>query len=104
MDESSSTPVETRWTVAESARIAVLDPTFLEWSCQWPAIMSALVGRLLRRSTSLALQLAITDGRRVDDRLPHRGRLRRGRDQVELQVNRDGKLLTIRLQLGERDG
>ncbi len=31
--------------------------------------MSALVGRLLRRSKSLALQLAITDTCRVDDRL-----------------------------------
>ena len=68
-DEDSSTPVQTRWTVAESARIAVLDPAFLNWSCQWPTIMSTLVGRLLRRSTSLALQLAITDGRRVDERL-----------------------------------
>lgn len=67
--ESGSTPFEARWSAVESTRLAVLDPAFLKWSCRWPQVMSALMGRTIRRSQSLALQLAITDMRRVDERL-----------------------------------
>ncbi len=67
--ETGSTPFEARWTAVESTRLAVLDPGFLKWSCRWPQLMSTLLGRTIRRSQSLALQLAITDMRRVDERL-----------------------------------
>ena len=68
LDEASN-PYETSWTVIESARIAVLNPAFLKWACRWPLVMAAIVGRAMRRSQSLALQLAITDTRRIDERL-----------------------------------
>lgn len=68
-DGGSSSPFAAKWTAAESSRLAVLDPAFLKWSCQWPALISAIMGRVIRRSQSLALQLAITDLRRVDERL-----------------------------------
>lgn len=67
--DEPSTPYETSWTVIESARIAVLDPAFLKWACRWPLVMATIVGRAMRRSQSLALQLAITDTRRIDERL-----------------------------------
>lgn len=67
--EELSTPHETSWTVVESARIAVLNATFLKWACRWPLVVAAIVGRAVRRSQSLALQLAITDARRIDERL-----------------------------------
>ena len=68
-NEDSSAPSSATWTAAESTRLAVLNPAFLRWSCRWPALMSAIMGRAIRRSQSLALQLAITDVRRVDERI-----------------------------------
>lgn len=68
-DGDSSAPFQATWTAVESTRLAVLDPAFLKWSCRWPALMSAIMGRVIRRSQSLALQLTITDVRRVDERL-----------------------------------
>ena len=65
----SSTTCRTSWRVVESTRIVVLDPTFLKWACRWPSVMAAIVGRAMRRSESLAIQLAITDTRRIDERL-----------------------------------
>lgn len=68
-DDESTTPLETRWTVLETARIAVLDPAFLDTACRWPPVMVAIVGRAVRRSQALAVQLTITDVRRVDERV-----------------------------------
>ena len=68
-DEDSSAPYRAGWTAAESTRLAILNPAFLKWACRWPPVMSALMGRAIRRSQSLALQLAITDVRRVDERI-----------------------------------
>ena len=68
-DGESSAPYRASWSAAESTRLAVLNPAFLRWSCRWPALMSAIMGRAVRRSQSLALQLAITDVRRVDERI-----------------------------------
>ena len=64
-----STPCQTSWRVIESTRIVVLDAKFLKWACRWPRVMAAIVGRAMRRSESLAMQLAITDTRRIDERL-----------------------------------
>ena len=64
-----STPCQTSWRVVDSTRLAVLDPRFLKWACRWPLVMAAIVGRAMRRSESLAMQLAITDTRRIDERL-----------------------------------
>lgn len=68
-DDQSSTPVETRWTVLESARVAVLNRAFLDTACRWPLVMAAIVGRADRRAQALAVQLTITDVRRVDERV-----------------------------------
>ena len=56
--------------VLETPRIAVLDQRATPAACQWPQVLSALLGRAVQQGRSLALQFAIADLRRVDDRLP----------------------------------
>jgi CRP-like cAMP-binding protein len=62
-------PFASHWQVVHSARLAVLDNRFLAFAARWPKLISAVLERSVRRSHWLALQLAITDLRRVDDRL-----------------------------------
>jgi CRP/FNR family transcriptional regulator, cyclic AMP receptor protein len=69
--ETASVPFASDWHVVDSARLAVLDDCFLAFAARWPNLLSAIVGRTVRRSNWLALQLAITDLRRVDDRILH---------------------------------
>lgn len=68
-DELASVPFEARWEVIRPARLAVLDARFAALACRWPMLTLAVVGRLVRRSRWLTLQLAISDLRRVDERL-----------------------------------
>jgi CRP/FNR family cyclic AMP-dependent transcriptional regulator len=68
-DEDASVPFESSWEAVQPARIAVLDGRFVAVACQWPQLMPALIARATRRSRWLTLQLAVTDLRRVDDRL-----------------------------------
>jgi CRP/FNR family transcriptional regulator, cyclic AMP receptor protein len=65
----ASVPFASDWQVVDGARLAVLDQRFLSLAARWPAVLSAVVGRTVRRSHRLALQLAIADVRRVEDRL-----------------------------------
>ena len=65
----ASIPFSTSWKVLEPTRLAILDDRFLATACRWPELMSSLVGRALRRSHALAVQLAIADLRRAEDRL-----------------------------------
>ena len=58
-----------RWDVIGPARLAVLDARLLAFACRWPQLMLAIASRAVRRSHWLALQLAISDVRRVEDRL-----------------------------------
>jgi CRP/FNR family transcriptional regulator, cyclic AMP receptor protein len=67
--EIASVPFASDWQVVHTARLAVLDNRFLAFAARWPTLLSAIVERTVRRSHWLALQLAITDLRRVDDRL-----------------------------------
>jgi CRP-like cAMP-binding protein len=67
--EEASLPFGVRWEVVEEARLAVLDGDVLRSLCAWPGVVSRVVERASRRSSRLALQLAITDLRRVDQRL-----------------------------------
>ncbi len=53
----------------EETRVAVLDDAFTRLACRWPAVLSELMERSLRRSRSLAVQLAIAQARRADVRL-----------------------------------
>lgn len=61
--------VEWGWTVLEPARVAILDERFARVVARWPALVEVLLGRALRRSRSLAFQLALTQVKRVDERL-----------------------------------
>lgn len=64
-------PVTTgsRWRVLEPTRLAVLDQRFATLAVRFPAVMSALVGRTLRRSRFQALLLAAAAMPRLDARL-----------------------------------
>jgi RNA polymerase sigma-B factor len=57
------------WQVLEPTEFACLDRRIMHALSAWPSAMEALLGRMSRRSDALAAQLAITDQRRVDDRL-----------------------------------
>ena len=57
------------WRVIEETSLAVLDETFTRLACRWPAVLSTLMERGVRRSRSLAVQLAIAQARRADVRL-----------------------------------
>lgn len=67
--ELASLPFGADWRVLERSRVAVLDARFLAIACRWPTVISALLGRSVRRSHGLALQLAITDVRHISHRL-----------------------------------
>jgi len=69
LTEVASVPFAAHWQVVHTARVAVLDNRFLAFAARWPKLISAIVQRTVRRSHWLSLQLAITDLRRVDDRL-----------------------------------
>jgi CRP/FNR family transcriptional regulator, cyclic AMP receptor protein len=60
---------EVAWTVLEPARLAELDDEFARTVGRAPELLSELLGRTIRRSQRMALQLAIGDVRRVDERL-----------------------------------
>lgn len=67
--EIASVPFASDWRVVHTVRLAVLDNRFLAFAARWPKLLSAIVERTVRRSHRLSLQLAITDLRRVDERL-----------------------------------
>jgi CRP/FNR family cyclic AMP-dependent transcriptional regulator len=57
------------WDVLQPAHLGVLDDAFFSAASRWPQIGSALTVRGVRRSHRLALQLAIADLRRIDERM-----------------------------------
>ncbi|HET8759189.1 MAG TPA: Crp/Fnr family transcriptional regulator [Solirubrobacteraceae bacterium] len=65
----ASVRFESEWDVIQPARIAVLDGRAVAFAARWPQFMLAVISRTVRRSHWLALQMAINDLRRVDDRL-----------------------------------
>jgi CRP-like cAMP-binding protein len=60
---------EVEWNVLEPARLAELDEAFARSACRFPQVLAELMQRTVRRSQRMALQLAIGDVRRVDERL-----------------------------------
>ena len=68
-DKAASVPFESCWEVVDPARLAVLEARFAVLVRRWPRLLPALIGRATRRSRWLALQLAVAELRRVDDRL-----------------------------------
>jgi len=57
------------WRVLEDARLALLDQAFARRACRWPSVTSELLRRVLSRSRSLSISLAITQARRADVRV-----------------------------------
>jgi hypothetical protein len=62
-------PVHAEWHVCEPASFAVLDHRFGSVAGRWPELLDALLGRAMKRSRRLAVQLAISRVTRVDERL-----------------------------------
>jgi CRP/FNR family cyclic AMP-dependent transcriptional regulator len=65
----ASVQYRSEWQVVVPARVAVLDTRVLAFAARWPQFTLSVVARTVRRSHWLALQIAINDLRRVDDRL-----------------------------------
>jgi len=68
-DEDRAIAAQPAWQVVEPTELAILDAPTLDVLCAWPPVVHRLLARASERSNALALQLAITDQRRVDDRL-----------------------------------
>jgi CRP-like cAMP-binding protein len=68
-DDFEAVPVTSRWQVCEPVRVVVLDHRFAAVAGRWPALLDAVVERVLRRSKRLAVQLTVTRVTRVDERL-----------------------------------
>jgi CRP-like cAMP-binding protein len=67
--DSPMLPLETRWLVPESTRLAVLDDEFVQRLARYPELASAIVERAMQRSRNLAVNMAIVHQARVDVRL-----------------------------------
>ena len=57
------------WEVLQPARLGLLDDDFFAAASRFPEICAAMTVRGVRRSHRLALQLAIADLRRIDERM-----------------------------------
>lgn len=62
-------PFEVSWRVLEDTRIACLDRRFLATIVHWPALVDALIERIVERAQTLAFNVAIHALRHVDLRL-----------------------------------
>jgi CRP/FNR family transcriptional regulator, cyclic AMP receptor protein len=67
--EGSHVHAEVGWSVLEPTRLAVLDHGFVLRIAPWPQLGLELFARGTRRAHALAVALAITHHKRVDDRL-----------------------------------
>lgn len=68
-DELATLPMTTAWRVLETARLAILDETFMARLAEYPELGGRLVGRALARSRYIAINMAIVHQARVDVRL-----------------------------------
>lgn len=67
--EPGNTGAQATWNVMEPTRLALLDRGFVARAGRWPELSAALVGRAVRRSRALSIQLAICNLPRVEARL-----------------------------------
>jgi CRP/FNR family transcriptional regulator, cyclic AMP receptor protein len=65
----ASVPGESSWRVCEAAQVALLDEDVLEALAGFPSIASQITARLVQRSNTLALLLAVAQLPRLDSRL-----------------------------------
>lgn len=70
-DDTVLSPLPTRvsWTILEPARLGVLDRRFALLAGRWPDMGAEILHRVLRRSRWLAILLAITNVRGVEERV-----------------------------------
>ncbi len=68
-DDTALVPADLRWTVSAPARVAVLDTRLLTSLEAWPAVTARLLARATRQTSTLAVQRAISQLPRVDQRL-----------------------------------
>jgi len=68
-DDITLVPAQVRWTVSAPARVAVLDARLLASLEAWPEITARLLARATRQTSNLAIQRAISQLPRVDQRL-----------------------------------
>jgi CRP/FNR family cyclic AMP-dependent transcriptional regulator len=68
-DSGASLPHVGKWRVLEPGRVAVLDGDFTRRACRYPEVISELVGRAIRRSRHMAVNVAIMHQPRIDVRL-----------------------------------
>ena len=61
--------LQPEWSVLQRATVALLDERFARRACCAPAVVSALLGRTMRRSRGLAFQLAIAHLRHAEARV-----------------------------------
>jgi CRP/FNR family transcriptional regulator, cyclic AMP receptor protein len=68
-DMGISLPRSGNWRVLRPSRMAILDSEFATRATRYPEVVSALVGRALRRSRHIATNMAIVQQPRIDLRL-----------------------------------
>ena len=68
-DAQPTLPHTGGWRVVQASRLALLDGAFAMRAAPYPEVTSALVGRAVRRSRHLAVNMAIVHQPRVDVRL-----------------------------------
>jgi hypothetical protein len=68
-DEMPALHTTTGWSVIEPTRVALLDAQFAAQVGRYPELAGRLVGRAVRRSRTLAVNMAIVHHARVDTRL-----------------------------------
>lgn len=68
-DQYAIVPSEAQWSVIEPGRLAVLDRHFEQAVAGWPEIVAAIMGRLVQRSRSLTVRLAIAQIPQLASRL-----------------------------------
>lgn len=87
-----SVSVDSGWRALESTRLAVLDGRFATAAARWPQLLAELVARTVRRSRFLVALMAVSQVRRLDERLILLLRILAerwghvGRDGVELDL------------------
>jgi CRP/FNR family cyclic AMP-dependent transcriptional regulator len=67
--EYSSVPILDSWEALERTRFAVLDRRFAAMVNEWPEVTASILDRMMLRSRSLALHLAVAHLRRVETRV-----------------------------------
>lgn len=62
-------PTHIHWVSLEPAVVADLDAPFVRRAAEWPEVLAALTSRAVVRTMSLALNAAVSNLKRVDERL-----------------------------------